>query len=193
MLRNKKNIIIFLLLIVIGVGGSVFKSTQDQLKETIKQQDNQIFNVYYEKGLNDSICAKLWEHLPFGLPVEIPIISSNFGLRKDPFTKRWKRHKGLDFKGTYRDTVYSTGGGLVETANYFGGYGKCVIINHGKGYETMYAHLSKIYVVEGEYVDDHHNIGMIGSTGHSTGPHLHYEIIENGVSINPKRFIWIKI
>lgn len=187
-----KIILAVLFLIIILIVGFWIKNTQNQLKETIKQQDNHLSDIFLEKKLNDSICGKMWEHFPFGSPVDIPIIGSKFGLRKDPFTRRWKRHQGIDFEGTYRDTVYSTGAGFVETASYFGGYGRCVIINHGKGYKTMYAHLSKIYVVKNEYVDDHHKIGRIGNTGHSTGAHLHYEIIENDISINPERFIWIK-
>ena len=191
-MKTIKTIIIVLLLIIISCGGYKMLSTQYQLNKTIKQQKNHLFDVYLKKSLNDSICNKIWDHLPFGTPVEIPIISSKFGLRKDPFSKRWKRHQGVDFKGTYRDTVYSTGAGYIETANYLGGYGKCIIINHGKGYKTMYAHLSEIYVVKNKYVTDHHRIGRIGSTGHSTGAHLHYEIIKNGRSINPNKFIWIK-
>ena len=77
-------------------------------------------------------------------------------------------------------------------ADYYGGYGKCVIINHGKGYKSMYAHLSKIFINETEYIKDNQPIGKIGNTGHSTGNHLHYEIIKNGKSINPEKFILIK-
>ena len=188
-----KSIIIFVLLVVIVYEGYVLISMQNQLKKTIKQHEHQLINIRHKRKISDSICANLWKHIPFGSPVKTPIISSEFGLRRDPFTRRWRKHEGIDFKGNYKDTVYSTGGGYIEKAGYNGGYGKCVIINHGKGYKTMYAHLSRIYVVKGEYVNDHHSIGRIGSTGHSTGPHLHYEVFKNDEHINPDRFIWVKL
>jgi murein DD-endopeptidase MepM/ murein hydrolase activator NlpD len=163
-----RNVIIFTLLIVIVFGGIWFNSTQNKLNKTINTKEDIIIHLLQE-------------------------ISSGFGVRKDPFTKRWRRHDGLDLKGTYKDTVYSTGGGVIERASYYGGYGRCVVINHGKGYKTMYAHLSRIYVVKGEYVNDHHSIGRVGSTGHSTGAHLHYEVFENEKLIDPERFIWVKL
>ena len=98
---------------------------------------------------------------------------------------------------TYGNTSYgysygTDGSGTNWSYSYYGGYGRCVIINHGKGYKTMYAHLSRIYVVKDEYVNDHHIIGRVGSTGHSTGAHLHYEIFKNEKSIDPEKFIWVR-
>jgi murein DD-endopeptidase MepM/ murein hydrolase activator NlpD len=188
-----RNVIIFTLLIVIVFGGIWFNSTQNKLNKTINTKEDIIIHLLQEKNIHDSLCDNIWKHIPFGSPLKKTEISSGFGVRKDPFTKRWRRHDGLDLKGTYKDTVYSTGGGVIERASYYGGYGRCVVINHGKGYKTMYAHLSRIYVVKGEYVNDHHSIGRVGSTGHSTGAHLHYEVFENEKLIDPERFIWVKL
>ena len=187
-----KNITIIILSLTIVCGISLFISTRSKLNKTIDSKEELIIHLFQEKSIHDSLCDNVWKHIPFGSPLTETIISSGFGVRRDPFTRRWRKHDGLDLKGTYQDTVYSTGGGYVERASYYGGYGRCVVINHGKGYKTMYAHLSRIYVVKGEYVNDHHNIGRVGSTGHSTGAHLHYEVFENGKSINPEKFIWVK-
>ena len=187
-----RNVIIFALLIVIIFGGIWFNSTRNKLNKTINTKEEIIIHLLQEKNIHDSLCDNVWKHIPFGSPLKETKISSSFGVRRDPFTRRWRKHDGLDLKGTYKDTVYSTGGGYVEKASYYGGYGRCVIINHGKGYKTMYAHLSRIYVVKGEYVNDHHSIGRVGSTGHSTGPHLHYEVFENEKSIDPEKFIWVR-
>ena len=187
-----RNVIIFALLIVIVFGGIWFNSTRNKLNKTINTKEEIIIHLLQEKNIHDSLCDNVWKHVPFGSPLKETKISSSFGVRRDPFTRRWRKHDGLDLKGTYKDTVYSTGGGYVEKASYYGGYGRCVIINHGKGYKTMYAHLSRIYVVKGEYVNDHHIIGRVGSTGHSTGTHLHYEIFKNEKSIDPEKFIWVR-
>jgi len=187
-----RNVIIFALLIVIVFGGIWFNSTRNKLNKTINTKEEIIIHLLQEKNIHDSLCDNVWKHVPFGSPLKETKISSSFGVRRDPFTRRWRKHDGLDLKGTYKDTVYSTGGGYVEKASYYGGYGRCVIINHGKGYKTMYAHLSRIYVVKDEYVNDHHSIGRVGSTGHSTGTHLHYEIFKNEKSIDPEKFIWVR-
>ena len=187
-----RNIIIFILSLVIVCGISLFISTRNKLNKTINTKEEIIIHLLQEKNIHDSLCDNVWKHVPFGSPLKKTEISSGFGVRRDPFTRRWRKHDGVDLKGTYKDTVYSTGAGFVGKASYFGGYGRCVIINHGKGYKTMYADLSRIYVVKGEYVNDHHIIGRVGSTGHSTGAHLHYEIFKNEKSIDPEKFIWVR-
>ena len=192
MLKKIKNITIFVLSLIIICGISLFISTRNKLNKTINSKEDIIIHLLQEKSIHDSLCDNVWKHVPFGSPLKKTEISSGFGIRRDPFTRRWRKHDGVDLKGTYKDTVFSTGAGFVEKASYFGGYGRCVVINHGKGYKTMYAHLSRIYVVKGEYVNDHHIIGRVGSTGHSTGAHLHYEIFKNEKSIDPEKFIWVK-
>lgn len=125
---------------------------------------------------------------PIGSPVDSSV-SSVYGYRIDPFKKKRAFHSGIDFYGSVGDIVKTTADGVVERAGYNGGYGKCVIVKHKNGFKTLYAHLSKIKVVKGQKVSSGEEIGKIGSTGRSTGPHLHYEIIKNGKKINPKKYI----
>ena len=186
----KKIIRTLFLFILILVGYQVYLDKQ-KLKHSISVQNQYINNLHKEMLIRDSLCKDFWSHVPFGKPLEFIIVNSKFGFRRDPFNYRYKKHSGIDLKGTYRDTVYTTGAGFVETSKYYGGYGRCVVVNHGAGYKTLYGHLSKSFVKEGEFVLDKQPIGKVGNTGHSTGPHLHYEVIKNGESIDPHRFILV--
>ena len=125
---------------------------------------------------------------PIGRPTS-GAISSRYGYRKSPFSEAREFHGGVDFKGKTGDEVVTTADGVVEKAKYVKGYGKRVVIKHKKGYKTLYAHLSKISVTRGQKVEAGEKIGELGSTGRSTGPHLHYEIIRYGRRINPIKFI----
>ena len=180
------------ILLILSVSIFLYINTSyNNLLNRIHQQEDHIKHLYKEKHLQDSICNHLWDYLPLGSPVQCIILSSKFGLRKDPFSRRWKKHDGLDLKGTRQDTVYSTGGGYVEVASFYGGYGRCIIIDHGQGYKTKYAHLSKILIKEGEFIGDNTPIGKMGNSGHSTGTHLHYEIMKECLPINPLPYIYI--
>ena len=111
---------------------------------------------------------------------------SGFGWRIDPIYKTRQMHAGMDFTAPKGTEVYATGDGVVQIVeNKAWGYGKSIVINHGYGYQTRYAHLSAIGVSEGQKVKRGYLIGLIGSTGKSTGPHLHYEVIKNGKKVNP--------
>lgn len=112
-------------------------------------------------------------------------ISSPFGLRSDPFHKASSLHTGIDIRGKTGTPVYAGADGTVILAERYGGYGNTIKIKHSDTYTTLYAHLSKIKVKNGDFVQKGEHIGAIGSTGRSTGPHLHYEIIENGEPIDP--------
>lgn len=113
-------------------------------------------------------------------------MSSPFGYRRDPFTKSGKMHTGLDFVGRYGTPIHATGDGLVVVAGgSSGGYGRQVVIDHGFGYKTRYAHMSSISVVEGERVKRGQEVGKMGSTGRSTGTHLHYEVLVKNRPVNP--------
>lgn len=126
--------------------------------------------------------------IPLGVPLKSRI-TSTFGYRSNPFTGlNTENHPGIDFKGKIGDSVISTAEGIVEFAGPRGGYGNCIIIKHTKSLETLYGHLSKINVKIGQSVNIGEIIGEVGSTGRSTGPHLHYEIIKNGEKINPKDY-----
>lgn len=128
--------------------------------------------------------------LPFGGPIDGEIdFSSGFGYRMDPFTRSPAMHTGLDFRAEYGAPVRATGAGRVVVAEYSGAYGNMVEIDHGNGVTTRYAHLSAITVDPGERVEAGTRIGHVGSTGRSTGPHLHYETRIASEPVNPHRFL----
>lgn len=111
---------------------------------------------------------------------------SGYGWRVDPIYKTRQMHTGMDFTAAQGTEVYATGDGVVELVeNKEWGYGKSIVINHGYGYQTRYAHLSAVGVSEGQKVQRGRLIGLVGSTGRSTGPHLHYEVVKNGEKVNP--------
>ena len=115
-------------------------------------------------------------------------VSSRFGLRIHPITGEEKTHTGLDIASNQGTAVYASDGGTVTLAGWNGGYGNCIMIDHGNGYVTLYGHLSSIGVSEGQTVNRGDTIGAVGSTGNSTGPHLHFEVIQNGTRIDPEQF-----
>lgn len=134
--------------------------------------------------------SKLNTILPFGAPVEKARITSNYGVRNDPFTGEPKRHRGIDFAGKIGTELMAVAPGRVISAGErIGGYGTTVEIDHGLGFTTLYAHLSQIMVTRGDWVRPGTVIGLGGSTGRSTGPHLHYEIRYKGVPFDPSKFI----
>lgn len=116
-------------------------------------------------------------------------LSSTFGYRTDPFTKKTKLHSGVDFAMKPGNPVYSTGDGVVESVSFeFFGYGNSIVIDHGFGYKTRYAHMKSISVVEGMSVKRGECIGETGNTGRSSGPHLHYEVIYKNRQVNPANY-----
>ena len=116
-------------------------------------------------------------------------LSSSFGFRADPFTGRSKRHTGVDFALKPGNPVYATGDGVVENVSFaFFGYGNSVVINHGFGYKTRYAHLKTVGVVEGMKIKRGECIGESGNSGRSSGPHLHYEVIYKDRHVNPANY-----
>ncbi|MGP9821477.1 peptidoglycan DD-metalloendopeptidase family protein [Salinarimonas sp. NSM] len=128
--------------------------------------------------------------IPFERPVDGDVaVTSNFGVRSDPFTRRPAFHAGIDFRARTGEPVYATAAGRVVAAGRAGGYGKLVEIDHGNGLTTRFAHLSAITVGEGAEVAAGDLIGRAGSTGRSTGPHLHYETRLDGRAVDPWRFL----
>ena len=116
-------------------------------------------------------------------------MTSPFGVRTDPFFGRPAMHSGIDLRGEIGEPVHATADGRVTRAGRDGGYGNMIEINHGHGLSTRYGHLSKIEVKVGQRVTIGQVIGLIGSTGRSTGPHLHYETRINGEPVNPQKFL----
>jgi murein DD-endopeptidase MepM/ murein hydrolase activator NlpD len=128
------------------------------------------------------------------VPVRKPILgdvdlSSSFGVRSDPFGRGPAMHSGVDFRAGHGEPVRATANGKVVTAGWNGGYGKMVEIDHGNGYSTRYAHLSDISVKLGQSVRTGQTIGSVGSTGRSTGPHLHYETRIDDRPVDPQKFL----
>ena len=131
----------------------------------------------------------IMKRLPLAAPLDYFSISSHYGKRRDPINKRWAVHYGMDFGGLKHASVYVTAPGRVRYAGRKGKYGKLVEIDHGLGFRTKYGHLHKILVKRGQKVNYRTKIGLMGSSGRSTGPHLHYEVIVKGKHKNPWRFI----
>lgn len=132
---------------------------------------------------------KLVGAMPLAPPMDYFSISSHYGKRRDPINRRWAMHYGLDLGGARRSSIYATASGLVTFAGWKGKYGRLVVIDHGHGFKTRYGHLDKILVKRGQKVDYRTKIALLGSTGRSTGPHLHYEVLRKGRAVNPWRFI----
>lgn len=131
------------------------------------------------------------KNLPVGTPLDGKI-NSGFGYRKDPFKSRFGFHSGIDIDADHGDPVVATAEGVVKKAGWQNSYGKTVVLNHKDGFETIYGHLSKITVEEGQKVKVGEVIGKAGSTGRSTGTHLHYEVIRDGKRVNPTNFLSLK-
>jgi murein DD-endopeptidase MepM/ murein hydrolase activator NlpD len=127
--------------------------------------------------------------IPTSMPAAVMMMSSGFGFRSDPFTGGGAMHAGLDFKGPVGTPILSAAEGRVTFAGFNGGYGKTVEITHANGLLTRYAHLSGLNVTRGQMVKRGLQIGRMGSTGRSTGSHLHFEVRLNGRAINPRKFL----
>lgn len=136
--------------------------------------------------LNDQ--RSLTAAIPSGRPTK-GWQTSNFGMRKSPFTGKRKMHEGLDIAARTGTPIYATADGIVSRAQTASGYGKLVVIDHGYGYRTYYAHNSRNYVKVGQRIKAGDKIAAVGNTGASTGSHLHYEVRLNGVPINPSKFL----
>ena len=127
--------------------------------------------------------------LPNASPVNAPFNSSSYGWRVDPFLGVRAFHEGLDFSADVGQPIKATAAGIVIAAEITPEYGNIVRISHGSGLETRYAHASKLLVKEGDRIKKNQVIALVGNTGRSTGPHLHYEIRMNGESLDPRKYL----
>jgi murein DD-endopeptidase MepM/ murein hydrolase activator NlpD len=132
---------------------------------------------------------KIINYIPTSIPMRNHYISSGFGTRFDPITGHTATHQGLDFVGRKNEPIFSANDGTVIFAGYFGDYGNAIDISHGLGITTRYAHLSKIVITNGQKVTKGQVIGYQGSTGRSTGDHLHYEVRYKNTPLNPRKFL----
>jgi murein DD-endopeptidase MepM/ murein hydrolase activator NlpD len=157
----------------------------DDLQSQLSSREQQLGvleNLILSRELNKQV-------YPEGRPVQEGWISSYFGRRADPFTGYSAVHKGLDFAGAEGTRVTSVAAGLVTYAGDRAGYGEMVEINHGNGLSTRYCHNEKLLVKQGDMVRKGQDVALMGSTGRSTGPHLHFEVLKNGTQVDPLRFI----
>lgn len=151
--------------------------------EIDKQDIKKLYKVLRQDNYKKEVTPDIW-------PVDNGWISSEFGRRQNPVTGEWgDYHPGLDIAAQYGEPVYAGASGRVTHAGWYSGYGKYVEIEHDFGYCTAYGHLSTIAVNVNAYVVKGQFIGRVGSTGYSTGPHLHYEVLRWGEQINPRRLI----
>jgi murein DD-endopeptidase MepM/ murein hydrolase activator NlpD len=157
----------------------------DQLENKVELRDAQLAaleSVILARELSEQI-------YPDGRPVRAGFVSSYFGVRQDPFTGHHAHHKGLDFAGKEGSDVVSVAAGVVTFAGERAGYGRLVEVSHGNGYVTRYGHNQKVLVQVGQTVTRGEALALMGSTGRSTGPHVHFEVLRNGRQVNPLSFI----
>ncbi len=161
------------------------RSSIDSMSQKLHRQASQL-DALQSLMVNRQVESDL---TPAGWPVRKGWISSRYGERNDPFTGQRTKHKGLDFAGTRGTDVLSVASGVVVWAANRTGFGKTVEIDHGNGYETRYAHNESLEVTPGTHVTAGQPIAKMGSTGRSSAPHVHFEVLQNGVSVNPAKFV----
>ena len=174
------------------VDSSENESLMPNLLQDLDELENQISSRELQLNLlEDLIMNSNLEEIihPMGQPVKNGFISSLFGMRSDPFTGKRTMHKGVDFAGKEGSDVVAVAAGVVTQAEMHSGYGMMVEINHGKGYVTRYGHNKKLLVQVGDRVKPGQVIAKMGSTGRSTGPHVHFEVILNDKVVNPTKYI----
>lgn len=155
---------------------------QKNLQASTQDWDNLLASIKAENYRNE-VTPNLW-------PLDGGYISSDFGSRANPFDGYSSDyHPGIDIAENYGAPVYASASGYVQRAGWYGGYGKYIKISHDYGYATAYGHLSSIEISAGDYVSKGQIIGYVGSTGYSTGPHLHFEVLLYGEQVNPRRLI----
>ncbi len=173
-------------------GGEVAGSTAPDLVDAIEALAKQLEDRERQLQVLDHVIMSRNlqnEVFPAGRPIKKGWTSSYYGMRSDPFTGRPEFHKGMDFAGRKGSDVIAVGGGMVTWAGKRYGYGNLVEINHGNGYVTRYGHSEEVLVSEGQAVKKGQLIARMGSTGRSTGPHVHFEVLKNGKHVNPAKFI----
>ena len=189
---------------LLGVGGGSFDNSLDfliksddlDLEKAVKFIDNITIKLEFEKLQYEEIASKiitnekLFECIPAMVPTKGEYIGSRFGVRTHPILKIRKMHAGVAFVVNTGAPVYAPGKGKVVYIGRNGGYGLEIRIDHGFGYRTRYAHLSKVLVKRGQKITRGDLIAKSGNSGLSTGPHLHYEISHNGRKLNPTRFFF---
>lgn len=186
-------LIIIILLIITGVVITKMVKAQDKMIYVITAMNIKVNKL----SDNDSIMNYQLQHYPASYPIkigDITKISSLYTERIDPISGEKRFHYGIDYSAKFNTPVYATADGLVEEIDKsYVGYGNMVKLNHLNKYESLYAHLSKISVLKGQYIKRGDILGFVGSTGKSTGNHLHYEIFYGYKPMNPELFFKINV
>ena len=175
-----------------GLGGPLIEARDPRALAAVLDVDESFAQRIQRASTNMSdmrALATAARGLPFFRPTSAAAQSSSYGVRLDPFTRRPAFHSGLDFPGASFTPIYSTAPGVVSFTGARSGYGNTVEIDHGNGFKTRYAHLAGFSVRVGQRVTVGQRIASMGSTGRSTGPHLHYEVWVNGRAQNPNRYL----
>ena len=169
-----------------GQGGPFIEVKPDDLPANRLKASLSNLDAYLRKSAGlQGIMAKL----PLTAPMNSFYITSGFGKRRDPINKRWAAHYGVDLGNVFKSSVYATAPGVVTYSGWKGKYGKLVEISHGAGIKTRYGHLNNILVKKGQKIKFRDKVGRLGSTGRSTGAHLHYEVLFKNRYKNPMKFI----
>lgn len=172
----------------VAATGGLFEAAESSVIAVDTQTDQQFRTLFMTwKKLDTAEQGVI--AIPSVQPVDHMMFTSNFGVRSDPFRGTAAMHAGVDIPGPVGTPVYATADGIVDRAERSGGYGNLVEVNHGKGIQTRYGHLSKILVAPMTRVKRGQLIALMGSTGRSTGPHLHYEVRIDGHAVNPVPFL----
>lgn len=182
-----------------GMGGPAHPVTLQQVKTLAKDTHARFSTIQYEmRELKEQWMqakqAMLEKHdqaerMPGLWPTVSRTVTSPFGYRKDPFTDKLSFHRGVDIAGKLNDPVVASAKGTAVTVGYDKFHGRHIVLEHGNGLRTWYMHLNETLVRQGDPVERGQSIGKLGSTGRSTGPHLHYEILLDGKSTNPKPYM----
>jgi murein DD-endopeptidase MepM/ murein hydrolase activator NlpD len=175
-----------------ALGGPLIESKDPRALAAVLDVDEGFANriQHAASDMSDAHALEQAAHeLPFAKPTPEAERSSSFGVRVDPFTGRPAFHSGQDFSGSRMEAIHATGPGVVSFTGVRSGYGNTVEVDHGRGLKTRYAHLAVISVTVGQQVAVGQRLGGMGSTGRSTGTHLHYEVWLNGRAMNPDRFL----
>jgi murein DD-endopeptidase MepM/ murein hydrolase activator NlpD len=177
-------------------------SSSDLIIQTSKKVDYIAKQLYIQSNSFDEVVSMAknqkdrLKHIPSIQPVPdkyLKQIASGYGTRIDPIYGTARFHAGMDFASNIGTPVYVTGDGVVVFADWKQGYGKCIIVDHGYGFQTLYAHLNDYKVVTGQSVTRGEQIGEVGDTGKSTGPHLHYEVHVRGIPDNPAKYYFMDL
>ena len=149
-------------------------------------------NIYFSTKLNEKDKSYILNNIPSGSPLKKTFITSNYGYRTHPTLYTRKLHTGLDFKALIGTQIYAPANGVVVIARNYdpGGYGKMIVIAHNFGFKTLFAHLSNVFIKEGDIISKGTLLGLSGNTGTSTGPHLHYEVKFAEKYTNPIDFVY---